>query len=149
MLCLLPLWTAQKGLRSKQDFIYSKLFTPRDTALSVDAFRRRRGGMSPVVVVSGVAIATVLIFRFVFLVVLSKLPTARFRSGPRADEFLRRGVSAVVCSCFTDSGAERKGLRCQNGSRKVSKATKMKLSRQSHGRATLLPSSRCKHKSKN
>ena len=32
--------------------------------------------------------------------VLSKLPSARFRSGPRNDEFFRRGVSTVVCRCL-------------------------------------------------
>ena len=41
-----------------------KLFTLRDTADTVDSFRRRTGGMSPAVVVSGVAVATLLIFCF-------------------------------------------------------------------------------------
>ena len=77
----------------------TELLTLRDTADTVDSLRRSRGGMSPVVVVSGVAVATLQIFCF-RLVALSKLPTARFRSGPRNDEFFRRGVSTVVCRCL-------------------------------------------------
>ena len=43
-----------------------QLFTLRDTADTVDSFRRRRGGMSRVVVVSGVAVATLFTFLFCF-----------------------------------------------------------------------------------
>ena len=33
-------------------------------------------------------------------------------------------VCAGVCKCFADSGAKRKDCRCQNGAKKVPKATK-------------------------
>ena len=51
---------------SNQYFSIFKLFTLRDTTDSVDSSWRRRGGMRPVVVVSGVAVATLLIFCFCF-----------------------------------------------------------------------------------
>ena len=40
-------------------------------------------------------------------------------------ELFRQGVSAVVCKCFTDSGADWEGFQCQNGSKKISKTTKI------------------------
>ena len=36
-------------------------------------------------------------------------------------QLFRRVVFAVVCWCFTHSGAEREGLRCQNEATKYSK----------------------------
>ena len=41
-------------------------------------------------------------------------------------EFVRREVTAVVCRCFTDSGAEREGFQFQNVSSKIPRATTMK-----------------------
>jgi hypothetical protein len=35
-------------------------------------------------------------------------------------------VRGIVFGCFADSGAKREDFRCQNGAKKVPKATKMK-----------------------
>ena len=51
-------------------FTFSLFFTLRDIADTVESFRRRQaGGMSPIVVVSGVAVATLMVCLFLLWVI--------------------------------------------------------------------------------